>query len=49
VLLSRGTEAVASVHQLQPGDFISLTLRDGTAQASILQTQEHGKKTNRKF
>lgn len=44
VLVSRGTQAVTSVRQLQPGDFISLTLRDGTAQASILQTEEHGKK-----
>ena len=44
VLIRRGDEAVTSVHQLLPGDFISLTLRDGTAQASILQTEDHGKK-----
>jgi len=49
VLLSRGADAVTSVQQLQPGDFVSLTLRDGTAQASILQTKEHGKKTDGKL
>jgi exodeoxyribonuclease VII large subunit len=49
VLIRRGDETVTTVRQLQPGDFISLTLRDGTAQASILQTEEHGKKGNGKL
>ncbi|MCB2204280.1 exodeoxyribonuclease VII large subunit [bacterium] len=44
VLIRRGDEPVTSVHQLQPGDFISLTLRDGNAQANILQTEDHGEK-----
>lgn len=44
VLLSRGDKPVTSVQQLQPGDFVSLTLRDGRAQASILQTEEHEQK-----
>ncbi|MDT8325645.1 MAG: exodeoxyribonuclease VII large subunit, partial [Bacteroidota bacterium] len=48
-LISRGDETVTSIRQLQPGDFISLTLRDGTAQASIMQTEEHGEKNNRKL
>ncbi|PLX32064.1 MAG: exodeoxyribonuclease VII large subunit [Ignavibacteria bacterium] len=46
VLLSRGEERVHSVTQLQPGDFISLYLRDGTAQASIIQTDQHGEEKN---
>lgn len=44
VLISRGEERVHSITQLQPGDFISLFLRDGNAQASIIQTDHHGEK-----
>jgi len=44
VLMRRGTDPVTSVQQLQPGDFVSLTLRDGSAEASILQIKEHEQK-----
>jgi exodeoxyribonuclease VII large subunit len=46
VLLSRGDERVQSIRQLQPGDFVSLFLRDGSAQASIIQTRDHGEEKN---
>ena len=49
VLLRRGSQPVTSVRQLQPGDFVAVTLRDGTAQASILQTEEHEQKKDRKL
>ncbi|MBN1448084.1 MAG: hypothetical protein JXA28_09145, partial [Bacteroidetes bacterium] len=44
VLLHRGGDPVTSVRQVQPGDFISITLYDGTAHATILQTEEHEQK-----
>ncbi|MFA6232953.1 MAG: exodeoxyribonuclease VII large subunit [Bacteroidota bacterium] len=40
-LLSRGDTPVSSVRQIQPGDTISLRLRDGTADATVEKIKHH--------